>query len=111
MKSFFVFLCLFAFAAGLFAAPVNEDSWTLAVKDGTLALSLALPDGAHAYEASTGPVLPDGVAAVAAPEAKQEVDALTGELDSFFVCRMTAFCFSITSERETDYEDRTADCH
>ena len=85
MKSFSVFFFLFAFAAGLFAAPVNEDSWTLAVQDGALALSLALPDGAHAYEASTGPVLPDGVAAVSAPEAKQEVDVLTGELDSFFV--------------------------
>ena len=85
MKSFSVFFYLFAFAAGLFAAPVNDDSWTLAVKDGALALSLVLPDGAHAYEASTGPVLPDGVAAVSAPEAKQEVDALTGEPDSFFV--------------------------
>ena len=34
MKAFSVFLFLFAFAAGLVAAPVNEDSWTLAVQDG-----------------------------------------------------------------------------
>ena len=86
MKSFFVFFCLFAFAAGLFAAPpVNEDSWTLAAQGGDLALSLALPENAHAYEASTGPVLPDGVKPVSAPEPRQETDAMTGEPESFYV--------------------------
>ena len=86
MKQFVVFVCLFVLSAlAMGAQPVTADSWTLAVQDGALTLSLTLPDGAHAYEASTGPVLRDGVAPVAAPEAKQEVDALTGELDSFFV--------------------------
>ena len=86
MKLFSVFFCLFAFAAGLFAAPpVNEDSWTLAAQGNDLALSLTLPENAHAYEASTGPVLPDGVAPVSAPAPKQEKDAMTGELDSFYV--------------------------
>ena len=86
MKQFAVFICLFVLSAlAMGAQPVTADSWTLAVQDGALALSLALPDGAHAYEASTGPVLPDGVAAVSAPEAKQEIDALTEELESFFV--------------------------
>lgn len=86
MKQFAVFVCLFVFSAlATGAQPVTADSWTLAVRDGALALSLTLPDGAHAYEASTGPALPDGVAAVSAPEAKQEIDALTGEPDSFFV--------------------------
>ncbi len=86
MKLFSVFFCLFAFAAGLFAAPpVNEDSWVLAAQGNDLALSLTLPDNAHAYEASTGPVLPDGVAPVSAPAPKQEKDAVTGELDSFYV--------------------------
>jgi thiol:disulfide interchange protein len=85
MKLFSVLFCLFAFAAGLFAAPVDEKSWTLAAQGNDLALSLTLPDNAHAYEASTGPVLPDGVAPVSAPAPKQEKDAVTGELDSFYV--------------------------
>ena len=86
MKLFSVFFCLFAFAAGLFAAPpVNEDSWKLAAQGDNLALSLTLPDNAHAYEASTGPVLPDGVAPVSAPAPKQEKDVVTGELGSFYV--------------------------
>ena len=86
MKLFSVFFCLFAFAAGLLAAPpVNEDSWALAAQGDDIALSLTLPDNAHAYEASTGPVLPDGVAPVSAPAPKQEKDAVTGELDSFYV--------------------------
>ena len=86
MKIFSVFFCLFAFAAGLFAAPpVNEDSWTLAVQGDGFALTLTLPENAHAYEASTGPVLPDGVKPVSAPAPKQEKDAMTGELDSFYV--------------------------
>ncbi|MBP5585913.1 MAG: thioredoxin family protein [Lentisphaeria bacterium] len=86
MKIFSVFFCLFVFAAGLFAAPpVNEDSWALAAQGDDLALSLTLPDNAHAYEASTGPVLPDGVAPITAPAPKQEKDAVTGELDSFYV--------------------------
>ena len=59
MKIFSVFFCLFVFAAGLFAAqPVTENSWTLAAQGDDLALSLALPDNAHAYEVSTGPVPP-----------------------------------------------------
>ena len=86
MKLFSVFFCLFAFAAGLFAAPpVNEDSWTFAAQGDDLALSLTLPANAHAYEASTGPVLPDGVSPISAPAPKQEKDAMTGELDSFYV--------------------------
>ena len=85
MKLFSVLFCLFAFAAVLFAAPVDESSWKLAAQGDDLALSLTLPDNAHAYEASTGPVLPDGVAPVSAPAPKQEKDAVTGELDSFFV--------------------------
>lgn len=85
MKLFSVFFCLFAFAAGLFAAPVDESSWVLAAQGDDLALSLTLPDNAHAYEASTGPVLPDGVAPITAPAPKQEKDAVTGELDSFYV--------------------------
>ena len=88
MKIFSVFFCLFAFAAGLFAAPpVNEDSWGLAVQGDnlTLTLTLTLPDNVHAYETSTGPVLPDGVAPVSVPAPKQEKDAMTGELDSFYV--------------------------
>ena len=86
MKSFSVFFCFFAFVLGLFAAqPVTEDSWTLTAQDGNLALTLVLPDNAHAYEATTGPVLPDGVEAVSAPEPKQEIDALTEELESFYV--------------------------
>ena len=86
MKIFSAFFCFFALAAALFAAqPVNEESWTLAVQDGNLALVLTLPAKAHAYEASTGPVLPEGVTPVAAPAPKQERDALTGELDSFYV--------------------------
>lgn len=86
MKLFSVFFCLFAFAAGLFAAPpVNEDSWKLAAQGDNLALSLTLPDNAHAYEASTGPVLSDGVAPVSAPAPKQEKDVVTGELGSFYV--------------------------
>ena len=48
MKLFSVFFCLFAFAAGLFAAPpVNEDSWALAAQGDDLALSLALPANAQ----------------------------------------------------------------
>ena len=85
MKLFSVFFCLFAFAAGLFAAPVGEDSWTLATQGDDFALSLALPDDAHAYEATTGPVLPDGVKPVSAPAPKQETDAMTGEPESFYV--------------------------
>ena len=86
MKFFSVFFCLVAFAAGLFAAPpVNEDSWTLAAQGDDLALSLVLPENAHAYEATTGPVLPDGVKPVSAPAPKQETDAMTGEPDSFYV--------------------------
>ena len=85
MKLFSVLFCLFAFAAGLAAAPVEESSWTLAAQGDDLALSLTLPDNAHAYEASTGPVLPDGVKPVSAPAPKQETDALTGEPESFYV--------------------------
>ena len=86
MKIFSALLCFFAFAAALFAAqPVTADSWTLSVQDGNLVLALTLPDNAHAYETSTGPVLPDGIAPVSAPAPKQELDALTGELDSFYV--------------------------
>ena len=86
MKFFSVFFCFFAFTLGLFAAPpVTADSWTLTAQDGNLALTLTLPANAHAYEASTGPVLPDGVAPVSAPEPKQEIDALTEELESFYV--------------------------
>ena len=86
MKIFSVLICFFAFALGLFAAPpVTSDSWTLTVQDGSLTLTLTLPANAHAYESSTGPVLPDGVAPVSAPEPKQEIDALTEELESFFV--------------------------
>ena len=86
MKFFSALFCFFAFAAALFAAqPVTADSWTLSVQDGNLAITLTLPDNAHAYEATTGPVLPDGVALVSAPAPKQELDALTGELDSFYV--------------------------
>ena len=85
MKSCFVFFFLFAFAAGLLAAPVDESSWALATQEDGLALSLALPENAHAYEASTGPVLPDGVKPITAPAPKQETDAMTGELDSFYV--------------------------
>ena len=85
MKLFSVLFCLFVFAAGLFAAPVDESSWKLAAQGDNLAISLTLPDNAHAYEASTGPVLPDGVAPVSAPVPKQEKDAVTGELDSFYV--------------------------
>jgi thiol:disulfide interchange protein len=85
MKALSVLFCLFALAAGLFAAPVNEDSWTLAAQDDGLAISLTLPENAHAYEATTGPVLPDGVKPVSAPAPKQETDAMTGELESFFV--------------------------
>ena len=86
MKYFAAFLTLFVFSVLASAAqPVTADSWTLAAQDGALSLSLTLPDGAHAYEASTGPVLPDGVAAVSAPVPKQETDALTGEPDSFYV--------------------------
>ena len=55
MKLFSVLFCLFAFAAGLAAAPVEESSWTLASQGDDLALSLTLPENAHAYEASTGP--------------------------------------------------------
>ena len=85
MKLFSVLFCLFAFAAGLFAAPVDESSWKLVAQGDDLALSLTLPDNAHAYEATTGPILPDGVAPVSAPAPKQEKDAMTGELDSFYV--------------------------
>ena len=86
MKICSVLFCFFAFAAALFAAaPVTADSWKLTVQDGNLALALTLPANAHAYEASTGPVLPDGIAPVSAPEPKQEIDALTEELESFFV--------------------------
>ena len=85
MKLFSVLFCLFAFAAGLAAAPVDESSWKLAAQGDDLALSLTLPDNAHAYEASTGPALPDGVAPASAPAPKQEKDAVTGELDSFYV--------------------------
>ncbi len=85
MKLFSVLFCLFAFAAGLAAAPVDESSWTLAAQGDDLALSLTLPENAHAYEASTGPVLPDGVKPVSAPAPKQETDALTGEPESFYV--------------------------
>ena len=85
MKFFSVFFCFFAFAAGLLAAPVDESSWALAAQGDGLALSLTLPENAHAYEATTGPVLPDGVAPISAPAPKQETDAMTGELDSFYV--------------------------
>ena len=86
MKVFSVFFCFFALAAALFAAPpVTSDSWTLTVQDGNLALALTLPANAHAYESSTGPILPDGVKPVSAPEPKQEIDALTEELESFYV--------------------------
>ena len=85
LKLFSVLFCLFAFAAGLAAAPVDESSWTLAAQGDDFALSLALPENAHAYEASTGPVLPDGVKPVSAPAPKQETDALTGEPESFYV--------------------------
>ena len=87
MKLFSVFFCFFAFAVSIFAAPpVTADSWTLTEQeDGALVLTLTLPDNAHAYEATTGPVLPDGVKAVSAPVPKQEIDALTNELDSFYV--------------------------
>jgi thiol:disulfide interchange protein len=85
MKLFSVLLCFFAIAAGLHAAPVDENSWSLAAQGDGLALSLTLPVGAHAYEASTGPVLPDGVKPVSAPEPKQETDAMTGEPESFYV--------------------------
>ena len=86
MKILSALICFFSFAAALFAAPpVTEDSWTLAVQDGSLALALTLPANAHAYESSTGPVLPDGVAPVSKPTPKQEIDALTEELESFFV--------------------------
>ncbi len=85
MKLFSVLFCLFAFAAGLAAAPVDESSWTLAAQGDDLALSLTLPENEHAYKASTGPVLPDGVKPVSAPAPKQETDALTGEPESFYV--------------------------
>ena len=86
MKLFSVLFCFLAFVFTLAAAqPVTADSWTLTARDGNLALTLTLPANAHAYESSTGPVLPDGVKAVSAPEPKQEIDALTGELESFFV--------------------------
>ncbi len=85
MKLFSVLFCLFAFAAGLIAAPVDEKSWKLAAHGDGLALSLTLPADAHAYEATTGPVLPDGVKPVSAPAPKQETDALTGEPESFYV--------------------------
>jgi len=86
MKIFSVLFCFFAFVFTLAAAqPVTKESWTLATQDGVFALSLALPANAHAYESSTGPVLPDGVKAVSAPEPKQEIDALTEEPESFFV--------------------------
>ena len=86
MKHLAILICLFVFSVAVSAAPpVTEDSWSLAGQDGALTLSLTLPDRAHAYEVSTGPVLPDGVEAVSAPEAKQETDAMTGELDSFYV--------------------------
>jgi len=85
MKLFSILFCFFAFAAGLLAAPVNEDSWTLAAQGNDLALSLSLPENAHAYEATTGPVLPEGVRPVSAPEPRQETDAMTGEPESFFV--------------------------
>ena len=69
MKLFSVFFCFFAFTVAIFAAPpVTADSWTLTgQEDGALVLTLTLPDNAHAYEATTGPVLPDGVKAVSAP--------------------------------------------
>ena len=85
MKIFSVLFCLFVFAAGICAAPVDENSWKLAAQGDDLALSLTLPENAHAYESSTGPVLPDGVKPVSAPAPKQETDALTGEPDSFYV--------------------------
>ncbi len=86
MKFFSVFFCFFAFTLGLFAAPpVTADSWTLSIQDGNFALTLTLPANAHAYESSTDPVLPDGVAPISAPEPKQEIDALTEELESFYV--------------------------
>jgi len=86
MKFFSAFFCFFAFAASLFAAqPVTKDSWTLTARDGDLALSLALPDNAHAYEATTGPILPEGVKPITSPAPKQEIDALTEELESFYV--------------------------
>ncbi|MBR4254483.1 MAG: thioredoxin family protein [Lentisphaeria bacterium] len=85
MKCLSVFFCLFAFVAGLFAAPVNMDSWALAAQGDDLALTLTLPANAHAYETTTGPVLPDGVKPVSAPAPKQETDAMTGELESFYV--------------------------
>ena len=73
MKFFSALICFFALAATLFAVqPVTADSWTLAVQDGNLAITLRLPDNAHAYEATTGPVLPDGVAPISAPTPKQE---------------------------------------
>ena len=86
MKILSALICFFSFAAALFAAPpVTADSWTLTVQDGNLALTLALPANAHAYESSTGPVLPDGVAPISVPAPKKEIDALTEELESFFV--------------------------
>ena len=85
MKLFSVLFCLFLFSAGLFAAPVNEDSWALDARGNDLKLSLTLPENAHAYEASTGPVLPDGVDPVSAPVPEQDTDAMTGEPESFYV--------------------------
>ena len=86
MKIFSALFCFFALAAVLFAAaPVTADSWTLTVQDGNFAITLTLPASAHAYESSTGPVLPDGVTPVSKPEPKQEIDALTEELESFYV--------------------------
>jgi len=86
MKLFSALFAFLAFTTVLFSAPpVTEDSWTLTGLRGDLALTLELPDDAHAYEATTGPVLPDGVKAISAPEPKKETDALTGEPESFYV--------------------------
>ena len=86
MKYISALCCFLAFFFTLAAAqPVTGESWTLTARDGDLVLTVTLPDGAHAYEASTGPVLPDGVSPVSAPEPKQETDVLTGELESFYV--------------------------
>ena len=82
MKIFSFLFCFFAFVFALAAAqPVTADSWKLAAQDGQYALSLTLPDGAHANESSTGPVLPDGVKAVSAPEPKRD----DNEPEPFFV--------------------------